>query len=175
MSIQLPPNSTGSVVDTLLPTTGKERQIVILGDPSTGTSVAEIVALVNGVYAGALVVAQPTTWSVTSTPATAVQASASKSAAGSGNQHVCQSISFALSVGSTAQTVIQVNLRDGATGAGTILWSLNVVKAANEAPTYFHAGNLNIVGSANTAMTLEFSGAGVTSSYESVSFTGYTI
>jgi hypothetical protein len=178
MSIQLPPNSTGSVLDTNTPTVGKERQLVSLGDPATGAAQATVTALANNGASetGALVVKSPASWGVVHTPTSATQATASKTAGGSGVQHVASSISFSLAVdGSHAQTAIQVNLRDGATGAGTILWSMTVLKAAAEALTTFHASNLNLVGTANTAMTLEFSAAGVTGSVESVALTGYDI
>jgi hypothetical protein len=175
MAVILPPNSTGSTVDTVQATTGKERQICSLGDTATGAQVATVDSLVSNTYAGGLVVLQPTTWSLVHTPSAATQATVSQAAGGSGVQFVAQSISFALSVDGTPQTAIQINLRDGATGAGSILWSQTIVKAATEPITFFHASGLNIVGSSNTAMTLEFSSAGVASSVESVTLTGYTI
>ena len=178
MSVQLPPNSTGAVVDTFQATTGKERQYVALGDPTTGADLANVTAVANSSASqtGALLTAHPATWGVAHTPTSATQATISKSAGGAGVQHVCRSISFSLAVdGTHAQTAIQVNLRDGATGAGTILWSMTVLKAATESLTVFHVSELNLVGSTNTAMTLEFSAAGVTGSVESVSMTGYDI
>src|SRR5579872_1932984 len=42
MAVQLPPNSTGSVVDTVQATTAKERQIVSNGDPNTGANVQAV-------------------------------------------------------------------------------------------------------------------------------------
>lgn len=176
--LQTPPNGTGAVIDTNQATTGKERQIVAVGDPTTGVNQATVEAIANSTagQTGALVTASPATWSVAHTPASATQATASKAAGGAGVQHVCRSISFGLAVdGTHAQTAIQVNLRDGATGTGTVLWSLTVLKSAAEGLTLFHVGDLNIPGTANTAMTLEFSGAGVTGSVESVSLTGYDI
>jgi hypothetical protein len=175
MAVILPPNSTGSTVDTVQATTGKERQICSLGDTATGVNVATVDGLVGSVYAGGLVVLQPVTSSLVHTPAAATQATVSVAAV-SGVQFVAQSISFSVAVdGTHAQTAIQVNLRDGATGAGTILWSTTVLKAATEAETFFHVGGLNIVGTSNHAMTLEFSAAGVAGSLESVSLTYYAI
>lgn len=176
--LQVPVNGTGPIIDTLQPTTGKERQIASIGDPTTGAAVATVEVIANSTVgqAGAVVVASPATWSVASTPATGTAASASKATGGSGVQHVCRSISFALAVdGTHAQAAIQINLRDGAPGAGTILWSLTILKAAVEALSLFHVGDLNIPGSANTAMTLEFASAGATGSVQSVSITGYDI
>jgi hypothetical protein len=179
MSVQLPPNSTGSVVDTYQATTGKERQYVALGDPTTGANLVTAESIANsGVgQVGALIVANPATWSKTSTPASATQATVTQAAGGAGVYHVCRSISFALAVdGTHAQTAIQINLRDGGTGAGTVLWALTILKAATEAISMFHFGDLNIAAlTANNPMTLEFSVAGVTGSVQSVSLTGYDI
>ncbi len=174
--VQLPPNSTGPVLDTVQATVSKERQIASLGDASTGANTATVEALANNTanQAGALVTAHPTTWSVAHTPGAAAQATITKAAGGAGVQHICKSISFALAVdGTNAQTAIQINLRDGATGAGTILWSLTLKKQATEPITVVHITGLDIPGTANTPMTLEFSAAGVTGSVESVSMTGY--
>ena len=172
-----PPNSTGTSIDGNAPTTNQFRQLITVGDPSTGTAQQSVEALANNTYAGGAVIVSPTTWAVTSTPASATQATITKAAGGSGVQHVCQSITFSCAVdGTHAQTAIQVNLRDGGTGAGTILWSVTVLKAATEAITFFHANGLNIVApTSNNPMTLEFSSAGVTGSVQSVSLTGYDI
>lgn len=64
-------------------------------------------------------------------------------------------------------------MRDGASGAGTILWSGAVAAPANGSETI--AIPLSIAGSANTAMTIEFSAAGVAASLEAVSMTGYDV
>lgn len=65
-----------------------------------------------------------------------------------------------------------VNLRDGASGAGAQLWIAQVQLPANGVWSVTLNG-LNIVGSPNTAMTLEFSAAGVAASLQSVSITGF--
>jgi hypothetical protein len=121
----------------------------------------------------AAMVTGPGEWAVNHTPAAATQATASKTAGGAGVRHVCRSISATLATAGTAQAAAAVlNLRDGATGAGTILWSKQVVLTTN-AVWEVDISGLNIVGSAATAMTLEFSAAGVAASFESVSMTGY--
>jgi hypothetical protein len=123
---------------------------------------------------GAALVTRPGEWVEQHNPLSpATLATCTIAAGGSGDRHVCTSISYSLIVGSTAQTAITVVLRDGASGTGTILWQITLGKAANEAMTVQHLDNLNIIGSVNSAMTLEFSGAGVTNSYESVAMTGY--
>lgn len=112
----------------------------------------------------------PVDWSVNNNPAASAQASASKAAAPF-LRHVCTSISATLSA-VVAQTLISLNLRDGATGAGAILWSKQVVLPAGGVWEVNLTG-LAIPGSANTPMTLEFSGVPVATNVESVAMTGY--
>lgn len=113
----------------------------------------------------------PLDWSVFHTPAAATQATASKAAA-SALRHVCTSIAFTLTTVGTLQGPVQINLRDGATGGGTILWSLSLQLPVNGIVALAFS-DLVIPGSTNTAMTLEFSAAGVAASQESVAMTGY--
>jgi hypothetical protein len=118
------------------------------------------------------VVVPPDNWAVNSTPAAATQATATKAAA-AGVRHFCTSISATLAAGATAQAAAAVlNLRDGATGAGTILWSKQVILPVNGV-WEVNLGSLNIPGTAGNAMTLEFSAAGAAGTFESVSMTGY--
>lgn len=113
-------------------------------------------------------------WSANHVPATATQATITKAAAGAGVRHVCNVISATVACGATAQTPIQIYLRDGATGAGTILWAASVSAPADGVGGVMFS-DLKIMGSANTAMTLEFSGAGVTASQEVVTMAGFDI
>ena len=113
----------------------------------------------------------PTDWSVFSNPAVTTQASASKAAAGPNMKHVCTGIFFTLSA-VVAQPLIQVNLRDGATGAGTILWQKQYILPAG-AVLEVNIPDLAIPGTFNNAMTLEFSAAPAATNLESVELTGY--
>ena len=125
--------------------------------------------------AGSELCASPGEWSAggTPTPAAATQATVTQAAGGVGVRHVCRSISATLATAGTAQSAaVQLNLRDGATGAGTVLWSKQVVLPSNSVWEVNLTG-LNVVGSANTAMTLEFGAAGAAGSYQSVGLTGY--
>jgi hypothetical protein len=120
----------------------------------------------------------PGNWAVNHTPAINTQATISKAAGAAGVRHVCTSITATLgqSGAGTAQGVIQVNLRDGATGAGTILWSASLSSPTTTSPVaVINLSGLNIVGSAATAMTLEFSAAGGANVFESVAMTGYDV
>lgn len=148
MSLQAPSNGTGSVIDTFTTVASKERQCV---NPPFGGQFA-----------------------IVHTPVAATQATISQAAAGAGVSNVCQSISASLCTVGTAQAAaVQLNLRDGATGAGTILWSKTFSFGTTTMITVDITG-LNLKGTANTAMTLEFSAAGVAASFESVALGGYT-
>jgi hypothetical protein len=125
---------------------------------------------------GATVVEHSSRWSVVHNPAASSQATASIAAEGS-VRHVADCISF--SAGSTtapALTALTVNLRDGATGAGTIIWTHEVIVSAatgqNVLP--FSTCGLNLPGTTNTAMTFEWS-ALLTNLIESVSISGYNL
>lgn len=141
---------------------GSAANLALTGPTGGGVSGSELVHL-------------PGDWAVNSTPAAATQATASRAAGAAGVRHVCTSISATLATGATAQAAAAlVNLRDGATGAGTILWSKQVILPTNGV-WEVDLGGLNILGSAATAMTLEFSAAGVAGSFESVSLTGHDV
>lgn len=117
-------------------------------------------------------------WVVTSNPGVNAQATATK-AAKSGSRNVCQTINATFAAGTVAPAAVElsVNLRDGASGAGNILWSgvisLPATAGQNAAP--ISITGLSILGSNNTAMTLEFSVAGGANTFEAVSMTGYEV
>lgn len=145
-----------------------------------GTNSAPMNSAANQVAAttnGAVITERGARWRVTSTPAVSVVASAVKAAGGAGVRHVCDSISF--SGGSTTAPVLtklNVNLRDGAAGAGTIIWSFTVIVGAATGQNIppFTASGLNLVGTAATAMTLEFS-ALLTNLFEDCSMSGFDV
>lgn len=113
------------------------------------------------------------TWSVTDTDIGATQSIASKAAGGGTVRHVATSVT--LCRGDTVAAVpALINLRDGATGAGTIIRSWVIgVSTINESRCVDLAG-LNMTGTANTAMTLEFAAAGSATSTSTVTLTGYS-
>lgn len=129
---------------------------------------------------GAVLAAPPGQWSVTHSPAANNQATITKAAGAAGVRHVATSITATLSTNTAAQSVsVIVNLRDGATGAGTILWSTRLTIDTNVATiggapiAGIALSGLNIPGSAATAMTLEFAANGGANIFESVALTGY--
>jgi hypothetical protein len=110
----------------------------------------------------ALLASAPGQWVETHAPAANTQATKSKAAGGAGVRHVCTGLVVTLANGAAAPTaaLVTVNLRDGATGAGTILatFTLAVEAVAGKVVALALSG-LNVPGTANTAMTLETSAA----------------
>ena len=125
---------------------------------------------------GAQLVEKSSRWFALSNPAVSNQATASIAAEAS-VRHVADCISFAaVSTTAPSLTALTINLRDGATGAGTLIWTQQLVIAAatgqNVEPQTICG--LNLTGATNTAMTLEFS-ALVTNVIQSVSMTGFNV
>jgi hypothetical protein len=109
-------------------------------------------------------------WCVTHLPAAATQATIPKTAV-SGKRHVADCVHATIATDATAQTPLIVELLDNATALAS--WTVS-------APANGQAGvalcNLKgLVGTANTTMTLRFSGAGVALSREAVTLCGHTI
>jgi len=147
MAVELPPNGTGQVVDTFTTVASKERQATIR--PQGGQ------------------------FKIFNSPAAATQATVSQAAGAAGVSNVATGLAYSISTVGTAQTVLSINLRDGATGAGTIIWTKQFILPVNT--TLSESVVLpDLTGTAATAMTLEFSGAGVAASVQSVSLQGYT-
>ena len=115
-------------------------------------------------------------WGVTASPSAGSQGTISIAAEAS-VRHVADCISF--SGGSTsapALTALTVDLRDGATGAGTILqqWTVIIPNSTGQNVPPFGLCGLGQVGTTNTALTLEFSAA-LANLFTSVSLTGYNV
>lgn len=123
-----------------------------------------------------LTVQDPGEWTVNHAPAANTQATASKSAGAAGVRHVCTGISIGLVAGASAPTAATVtfNLRDGASGAGSVLrtWILGVQAVAGSGQHVVVP--MNVFGSAATAMTIEATGAGGANTLEYVSASGYS-
>lgn len=118
-----------------------------------------------------------TPWTSVHQPAANTQATTTKAAAGAGVTNVCTGITVTLAAGSTAPSAVQLSvvLRDGASGAGTVKWAgvLSLPATAGASVGITRSG-LWIEGTANTAMTLEFSAAGGANTVEAVSLEGTT-
>lgn len=112
-------------------------------------------------------------WSIQHTPSAAAQATISKAAV-AGFRHICDGITVTLACGATAQTPLQVVLRDGATGVGAILWSAKVAAPAN-GMAFIDRHSMGVPGTPGNAMTLEFVGAGAAATEAAVSMSGFDI
>jgi hypothetical protein len=112
------------------------------------------------------------TWSITNA-ANAGTPSASKASGGGSVRHVATCVSVSVAAAGTAQPAVQVNLRDGATGAGTIVRSWQFAAPANDSANIDLCG-LNITGTAATAMTIEFAAATAAATQASVNLSGYS-
>lgn len=128
---------------------------------------------------GAALVERSSRWSVVSFPAANSQGTASL-AAEAGVRHVADCVSWAADASAAVTAAAgNVALRDGATGAGTVIgqWAIahTVAAAAGIQTVVPHSiCGLNLVGTTNTAMTLEFN-AGVTGEVQSATITGFNI
>jgi hypothetical protein len=122
---------------------------------------------------GAALVAKPGSWAVPHTPAAATQATASRAAGAATIRHVCTGISYGFNAINVEAGTFLINLRDGASGAGTILQSWRVGPFAAGASVRESISDLNIPGSLATAMTMEFAGAPAAGNFEFVDLHGY--
>lgn len=126
---------------------------------------------------GAAYVTPLSTWSVVNTSSLSVTpASASKAAGGGTVRHVATGLTYCLSDTAGADATARlVHLRDGATGAGTILrtFIVNNLQVGGAGFCQSLTG-LNMTGSANTAMTIELAAATLVTSVSSVTLTGYS-
>jgi len=114
-------------------------------------------------------------WDAQDVPAANTQATVTKAAAGIGISNVCTGFTVTLASTGSAPSAVQltVALIDGATATTTYLWrSVIALPAVAGAIVSFTRSGLWHVGTANTAMTLEFSAAGGANTIESVSMEG---
>jgi hypothetical protein len=125
--------------------------------------------------AGALLATPPGHWSVVHQPAANVVATATK-AGSAGVRHVATGLYADLVAGAVAPAAAATAavLRDGAAGAGAIIWAQQVsVQAIAGDRDNIEIADENIVGTAGNAMTLELQAAGGANTVESVTLTGY--
>ena len=123
---------------------------------------------------GSTSVAMHGNWSIFNFPATNTAATATRAADAAGRRHVLTSLHFSVTgAAAAAAGIVQCVVRDGATGVGTVIWS-GVLAAPTAGASEISLGNLSIVGSVNTALTIEFAGASGAGTQQSVTATGYT-
>lgn len=148
--------------------------VTILGQPVSVTpaNVASAAALSTQPISNVQLVTAPGEWTLTSAPAVSTVASATRAAGAAGVRHVLKSIQASVqAVVAQAAPVVAV-VRDGASGVGTILWQDRLIVPAGFNGVISVDG-LNIVGTAATAMTVEFTAAPTATNFETISATGY--
>lgn len=172
-AVSAPTDADGVVYDTV----GRVLQTFALQALNNGASLsrqqsasAANVAAQSG--EGAALTTGPGEWQINQAPAAATQATATRAAGGAGVRNVLRSIT--VSVGCVAlQAPLGVVVRDGASGAGTIIWRALLGGVAGEVDTITLTG-LNIVGSDNTAMTVETLAAPAATNFATVHASGYS-
>jgi len=128
---------------------------------------------------GAILTEKGSRWSIVDTGSQSAQASVTI-AAEADVRHVADCLSFSAGVDSATpptQTPLTVSVRDGASGAGTVLWqyfTLIVNTAGIQSVEPHSLCGLNLTGTTNTAMTIEFS-ASVAQLTQSVSLSGFNV
>lgn len=115
----------------------------------------------------------PGQWAVTSNPAAATQATATRAAGAATVRHVANCVTVGLVAVAAQAAPVVYNLRDGATGVGTVLWSVALIGQAGVAQPPVTLCGLNIPGTAATAMTLESAAAPALSNFAFVTLTGF--
>ena len=118
------------------------------------------------------------TWTRIHRPAANTQATIAKAAAGAGVRNVCTALTVVLAATAAAPTAVNLNVSviDGASGGTTYLWGMTIsIPAVAGATTGAQLTNLWLPGSANTALTIEFSAAGGANTIESVWMSGTTV
>ena len=150
------------------------KVVAAAGTPAFVSAVGDRANLaVDG--AGRVMITEPQVWTVTHAPAANTVAIASKAAGAAGVKHVLEWLQISChNSGAATAIMLLVNVRDGATGAGTILMTLRLpvlVTTLTEVNKFLN--DLHIVGTAATAMTVEFSAAGGANTNEIVSIGGY--
>lgn len=114
--------------------------------------------------------ANPSSWAVVHTPAAAAAATIARGPVAN-QRHVATSVTVCLNAVAAQTTPVQFVLRQGATGAGTIVWTVKLTATAGT--TQCHHAPLAIRGPNNTAMTLESTAAPAATNFVTVSLVGY--
>lgn len=126
------------------------------------------VVLVNssGIPVTPLLTAQ---WTLVHAPAVNVIASATRAAGAAGVRNVLQSLSAKVSIFAALTAPLYVVVRDGASGVGAILYE-EMLDGDR-----IGLSGLTIVGTAATAMTVEFTTAAGANNFECLSAGGYSV
>lgn len=111
-----------------------------------------------GFPSGGTGVTQPNQWSISAAPAAGAVASVSRPA-NAQFRHTIQAISVTSANTGAAATQLDVAVRDGACGAGTIIWEFSMdVTAVAGTNNVYNISGLSIPGTVGNAMCIEFLG-----------------
>jgi hypothetical protein len=121
---------------------------------------------------GVQLVSFPGNWTLTSAPVAATQATATRAAGAAGVRHILTSIQASINAVAPVTVPLVIVVRDGTSGAGTILWQ-DRLTAVIGTDSRVSISGLAIVGSVATAMTIEFTAAPPATVFETVTATGY--
>lgn len=121
--------------------------------------------------------AEANAWAISNVAAANTAATVSKAAGSAAQRHVCTGFQVTMSsLGAPTPEVIVFQIRDGATGAGTVIWSGSIsLPAVAGTSTSCGLTGLWLVGTAATAMTIETAQGGGANDYISVNLQGVTI
>lgn len=157
----------------VLPFSSTAGSVTLLGQPITTLPANVASALAQGTQpvANVQLVTDPGEWTLTSAPAVATVATASR-AATAGIRHILKSIQASLQAVAAQAAPVTVVVRDGATGVGTILWQDRIIANAGVNFAISIMG-VNIAGTTGNAMTVEFIAAPAATNFETLSASGY--
>jgi len=116
---------------------------------------------------------QRSEWTILSNPAVATRAVGSVVAAGAGISRVLDGLYCSLAA-VAAQVFIQLVVRDGAAGVGPIIFE-QTVKVVTADTGFVHISGLGLIGSANTAMAIEFLTAPAATNWQRIVGVGYNV
>jgi hypothetical protein len=112
-------------------------------------------------------------WTIRQEAAANTRSTVSKPAEIDGGRHVIKSFWLSMA-GASASGVVKARLRDGASDTGALKFSASLAHPAGGVAACGLSG-VNIIGSPDTAATVEFDIAGGVGTEQSVFMSGYTI
>lgn len=161
--------ATGSAVPTRAELRGLTDGTNLIGHRSVAASTLTLGATP---ITGIALSDEPCTWSIMHNPAAATKATISRAANASG-RHVAKFYQVCFAAAATAGPASIWAIRDGLTGAGTVLWPGVMAAAVNSGGCV--TGEVSLIGTTNTGMTIEFNAAGAATTIQSVALCGYDV
>lgn len=118
-----------------------------------------------------VIAAAPAGWRILHAPVANTQATITLAAGGAGIRHIATALVANICSFAAETSPLSIVVRDGAAGAGTIIFQARVSSAILVA-----VSGLTLLGTANTAMTIEFTTAPTNAlNFETVWMQGYSV